>query len=82
MSLKHRQARKQDYLVFDHLMPPSPHLKEFVDWYVTDLSFDAFQWNENQLISKEILTLNLLKFSKDLLMTPINNLRIDLLITV
>jgi hypothetical protein len=33
-------------------------------------------------ISKEILTLNLLKFSKDLLMTPINNLRIDLLITV
>jgi hypothetical protein len=48
MSLKHRQARKQDYLVFDHLMPPSPHLKEFADWYVTDLSFDAFQWNENQ----------------------------------
>jgi hypothetical protein len=33
-------------------------------------------------ISKEILMLNLLKFSKDLLMTPINNLRIDLLITV
>ena len=48
MSLKHRQARKQDYLVFDHLMPQSPHLKEFADWYVTDLSFDAFQWNENQ----------------------------------
>lgn len=48
MSLKHRQVRKQDYLVFDHLMPPSPHLKEFADWYVTDLSFDAFQWNENQ----------------------------------
>ena len=23
-------------------------LKEFADWYVTDLSFDAFQWNENQ----------------------------------
>ena len=48
MSLKHRQARKQDYLVFYHLMPPSPHLKEFADWYVTDLSFDAFQWDENQ----------------------------------
>ena len=29
MSLKHRQARKQDYLIFDHLMPPSPHLKDF-----------------------------------------------------
>ncbi len=48
MSLKHRQVRKQDYLIFDHLMPPSPNLKEFADWYVTDLSFDAFQWNENQ----------------------------------
>ena len=48
MSLKHRHTRKQDYLIFDHLMPPSPHLKEFADWYVTDLSFDAFQWNENQ----------------------------------
>ena len=48
MSLKHRHARKEDYLIFDHLMPPSPHLEDFADWYVTDLSFDAFQWNENQ----------------------------------
>ena len=48
MSLKCRKVRKQDYIIFDHLMPPSPHLKEFADWYVTDLSFDAFQWSENQ----------------------------------
>jgi hypothetical protein len=33
-------------------------------------------------ILKEILMQNLLKFSKDLLMTPINNLGISLLITV
>jgi hypothetical protein len=29
-------------------MPPSPHQKDFNDWYVTDLSFDAFLWSENQ----------------------------------
>ena len=48
MSLKHKQVRKEDYIIFDHLMPPSPHLKDFNDWYVTDLSFDAFLWSENQ----------------------------------
>ena len=48
MSLKHNQIRKDDYIVFDHLIPSSPHLKDFPDWYVTDLSFDAFKWEENQ----------------------------------
>ena len=48
MSLKHNHIRKEDYIVFDHLIPSSPHLKDFPDWYVTDLSFDAFKWEENQ----------------------------------
>tara|TARA_X000000950_G_scaffold84553_1_gene106383 strand:+ start:145 stop:993 length:849 start_codon:yes stop_codon:yes gene_type:complete len=48
MSLKYNHIRKEDYIVFDHLIPSSPHLKDFPDWYVTDLSFDAFKWEENQ----------------------------------
>jgi hypothetical protein len=69
MSLKHRQVRKQDYLIFDHLMPPSPNLKEFADWYVTDLSFDAFQWNENQWDFKRDFDAKSLKVFK----RPFNN---------
>ena len=48
MSLKHNQIRKDDYIVFDHLIPSSPHLKDFPDWYVTDLSFDAFKWEDSE----------------------------------
>ena len=58
MSLKHNHIRKDDYIVFDHLIPSSPHLKDFPDWYVTDLSFDAFKWEENQWNYKKILMLN------------------------
>ena len=45
MSLKHDIIRKENYIIFDHLLPTSPHLKDFPDWYVTDLSFDAFKWD-------------------------------------
>ena len=48
MSLKHILIKKENYLVFDHLSPTSPHLKDFPDWYVTDLSFDAFKWENNK----------------------------------
>jgi hypothetical protein len=48
MSLKHNYLRKENYIVFDHLIPTSPNLKDFPDWYVTDLSFDAFKWENNQ----------------------------------
>ena len=47
MSLKHLMIKKDHYLVFDHLIPTSSHLKDFPDWYVTDLSFDAFKWEDN-----------------------------------
>ena len=39
------KIRKENYIIFDHLVPTSPHLKDFPDWYVTDLSFDAFKWD-------------------------------------
>lgn len=50
MSLKHNVIRKEDYLVFDHLTPTAPNLKDFPEWYVTDLSFDAFKWEEKEWI--------------------------------
>ena len=65
MSLKHNHIRKEDYIVFDHLIPSSPHLKDFPDWYVTDLSFDAFKWEENQWNYKKDFDAKSLKiFSK------------------
>lgn len=48
MSLKYNLIKRDKYIVFDHLSPTSPNLKDFPDWYVTDLSFDAFKWEENQ----------------------------------
>jgi hypothetical protein len=48
MSLKHNLIKREKYIIFDHLSPTSPNLKDFPDWYVTDLSFDAFKWEGNQ----------------------------------
>lgn len=42
MSLKYRKIKKQQLIIFDHLSPKSPNLEGMKDWYVTDLSFDAF----------------------------------------
>ena len=42
MSVKHVKIKKKEYIVFDHLSPTSPQLEGMYDWYVTDLSFDAF----------------------------------------
>lgn len=42
MSVKHLTIKKKQYIVFDHLSPTSPQLEGIYDWYVTDLSFDAF----------------------------------------
>ena len=50
MSLKHNYLKRESYIVFDHLTPTSPNLKDFPEWYVTDLSFDAFKWKDNNWI--------------------------------
>ena len=42
MSLKYQKIKKQQLIIFDHLSPKSPNLEGMKDWYVTDLSFDAF----------------------------------------
>ncbi len=43
MSLKYNKNKKEELIIFDHLMPRSPQLEGMHDWYVTDLSFDAFK---------------------------------------
>jgi len=50
MSLKYKNIKKTDYLIFDHLAPPSSQLEGMQEWYVTDLSFDAFKFENNKWI--------------------------------
>lgn len=42
MSVKHKTMKKDEYIIFDHLSPSNPQMEGMYDWYVTDLSFDAF----------------------------------------
>ena len=50
MSLKHFKERKEELIIFDHLIPKSPQLEGMYDWYVTDLSFDAFKLENNKWV--------------------------------
>lgn len=42
MSLRYQQIKKEEMLIFDHLSPTAPNLEGMHEWYVTDLSFDAY----------------------------------------
>jgi len=48
MSLKYFKEKKEELIIFDHLIPKSPQLEGMFDWYVTDLSFDAFKLENNK----------------------------------
>lgn len=48
MSVKHQKIKKEEHIIFDHLSPTSPELEGIRDWYVTDLSFDAFVWRKGK----------------------------------
>lgn len=48
MSIKYQKIKKVDHIIFDHLSPTSPELEGIKDWYVTDLSFDAFIWEKGK----------------------------------
>lgn len=48
MSVKYEKIKKEDHIIFDHLSPTSPELEGIKDWYVTDLSFDAFVWEKGR----------------------------------
>ncbi len=48
MSVKHHVIKKQDFIIFDHLLPEAPQLEGIKDFYVSDLSFDAFYWESGK----------------------------------
>ena len=51
MSLKY--DKKQDLIIFDHLSPEAPNLAEFREFYVPDMSYDAYKFENNKWRLKE-----------------------------
>ncbi len=51
MSLRYEEDRKR--IIFDHLSPESPSMKNFRAFYVPDLSYDAFIFEKGKWILKE-----------------------------
>ncbi|HLV41319.1 MAG TPA: hypothetical protein VKY37_03480 [Brumimicrobium sp.] len=57
MSLRYDKER--DKIIFDHLTPESPGLKEFREFYVPDMSYDAYDWNGTQwVLLEDIIAIN------------------------
>ncbi len=65
MSLKYAKDRKKELIIFDHLSPKSPQLEGMKDWYVTDLSFDAFKLENGKWKYLKDIDANTLKPYKD-----------------
>lgn len=51
MSLKYEEDREK--IIFDHLSPEAPNLKEFKEYYVPDMSYDAYVFEKNKWHLKE-----------------------------
>ena len=51
MSLKYDQQRKM--IIFDHLSPEAPGLAEFREFYVPDMSYDGYKYEDNKWVLKE-----------------------------
>lgn len=57
MSLKYDQQRGK--IVFDHLSPETPGLKEFKEYYVPDMSYDAYNFSKNKWrLEEDIIAVN------------------------
>lgn len=48
-----RFDHERNMIVFDHLSPESPGLKEFREYYVPDMSYDAYSFENNKWNLKE-----------------------------
>lgn len=51
MSLKYESDRKR--IIFDHLSPESPSMKKFRSFYVPDMSYDAFTYEDGKWTLRE-----------------------------
>lgn len=57
MSLKFDPERNK--IIFDHLTPESPSLREFRSHYIPDMSYDAFNWDGKQwVLEEDIIAIN------------------------
>lgn len=57
MSLNYDEARKK--IIMDHLMPESPTMEGFKEFYVPDMSYDAFKYDGNKwILEEDIIALN------------------------
>lgn len=57
MSLKYDPQREK--IIFDHLTPESPGLKEFRSHYIPDMSYDAYNWDGKQWnLEEDIIAIN------------------------
>lgn len=57
MSLKYDKERKK--IIFDHLSPETPNLKEFKEYYVPDMSYDAYNFEKNKWrLQEDIIAVN------------------------
>ena len=51
MALNYEENRKR--IIFDHLSPESPNLKNYKSYYVPDMSYDAFVYDNGKWILEE-----------------------------
>jgi len=57
MSLKYDDEREK--IIFDHLTPESPGLREFRSHYIPDMSYDALNWDGKQwVLEEDIIAIN------------------------
>ena len=57
MSLKYDTSREM--IIFDHLSPEAPNLAEFRDYYVPDMTYDAYTFDGSRWqLTEDIVTLN------------------------
>ena len=51
MALNYEEHRGR--IIFDHLSPESPNLKNYRSYYVPDMSYDAFELHSNKWVLQE-----------------------------
>lgn len=57
MSLRYDE--KRDKIIFDHLSPESPSMKEFREYYVPDMSYDAYEFKDRKWhLLEDIIAVN------------------------
>lgn len=57
MSLKYDEKREK--IIFDHLSPQSPGMEEFREYYVPDMSYDAYSFRDHKWhLEEDIIAVN------------------------